>query len=656
MACITVKGLDARPLPEVCSRDLTTVEVMTTGSAGGTRRLIICSAYFPHGEGMPPSELFRLVDLCQREGLPLLMGCDANAHHTIWGNTDTNERGRKLLEYLVTTDLVLNRGNKPTFCVAGRSEVLGLTLCSRESVREVREWKVSDEPSLSDHRLITFRLSDLKVEVKKVTNPKRTDWDSCQRNLGRNLRDFPKRTVTSNRETPWWNPRLQNLNVRRAWNKARYTGRPSDWDLYRKTQKDYRDSVVEAKKKSWRDFYESVEGIPATARLFRFLSTNPETALEAVRMSDGIMASGERCLVQLLETNFPGFQKGVDRCWEVDVSPFGACANDWKLAAEIVRSSKVRWAIGSIQPFKSVGPDIVFPALLQRGLEQVIEPLTMVLGACLALGYTRQALRKAQVVFIPKTLEKLVDVYIRDCVLARYPLHAEQHAYRAGHSRIPALHSVIYKIEKQFQQGGFLVGTFLDFEEAFNNTPHEVVCAEAAKRGVPMNLVKWILGMLRRQVTTSLRTLSVEGWVRRGCPQGGVLSTFPWCLVADRLLEELNGKGFKTIGCTWRRCVGRPVHTSGCTEEPLGKPGASAGQGVLAILSGASAKIALCCCGLAAKDTVGGDSSIAGTRQGSYSKRGSGSNEDNAGGTNGRAAWHRTNPSCDSGGSGDHCV
>ncbi|XP_018303555.1 uncharacterized protein [Mycetomoellerius zeteki] len=280
-ACITVKGLDARLLPGVCSRDLTAVEVKTAGGAGGTRRLVICSAYFPHGEETPPKELVKLVDLCQKEGLLLVIGCDANAHHTIWESTDTNERGRKLLEYLVTTDLeVLNKGNEPTFCAAGRSEVLDLPLCSRGSVRKVREWKVSDEPSLSDHRLISFRLSGLQMKVKKIRNPKRTDWDSYQRDL----KDFPRkhgtagelelcvdylqralvgsyeancpaRTIINNRGTPWWNPRLQSLRVKaqRAWNKARNTGRPSDWDLYRKTQKEYRGSVVEAKKKSSRD-------------------------------------------------------------------------------------------------------------------------------------------------------------------------------------------------------------------------------------------------------------------------------------------------------------------------------------------------------------------------------------------------------------------
>lgn len=91
--------------------------------------------------------------------------------------------------------------------------------------------------------------------------------------------------------------------------------------------------------------------------------------------------------------------------------------------------------IRSFKPFKSAEPDGIFPALLQK--EQIIGPLTRTLRACLALGYTPKAWRLARVVFISKigrtcftsakdyksinlasfllkTLEKLVDVYLKE--------------------------------------------------------------------------------------------------------------------------------------------------------------------------------------------------------------------------------------------------
>lgn len=72
----------------------------------------------------------------------------------IWDSTDTNRREEELLEYLVSTDLEIpNRSNKPTFCTLVRREVLDLTICSRQIVDEVIAWRVSNELSLSDHRI-----------------------------------------------------------------------------------------------------------------------------------------------------------------------------------------------------------------------------------------------------------------------------------------------------------------------------------------------------------------------------------------------------------------------------------------------------------------------------------------------------------------------
>ena len=604
-ACIAIKGIDAEIIPVLCSRDVVSAELKIMDEEGREKRVVVCSAYFDGMGTLPPHPLEELVHYCQENRLPLVVGCDANAHHTIWGSTNTNRRGEELLEYLASTDLeILNKGSEPTFCTAVRREVLDLTICSRQIVEEVTNWRVSTEPSLSDHRQIIFRLDKVRPRVICVRNPKMTNWDSFRSDLGISLKDFPKRhgnaaeielcvehlqralvesyekncptrTVTNTKNTSWWNPKLQDLRkaTRRAWNRARNTGRQSDWDLFKRAQKDYRDSVIKAKRNSWEKFCETVKGLPETARLCRILARNPDAALEAIRLPNGRIVTGEQCLVHLLEENFPGFRReaGGHLLEEMPEHPVKVGNSDWKLAAIIVRPDRVKRAVNTFGPFKSAGPDQVFPALLQEGLEQIVGPLTRTLRACIALGYTPSAWKLAKVVFIPKagktgytsakdfrpicltsfilkTLEKLIDVYVREVVLEQQPLHSNQHAYRTGFSTDTALHSAISVIEEQLERKGYVVGTFLDIEGAFNNTPHEVVCREAALRGVPVKLVEWIRGMLGRRVTASLGTARITGWVGRGCPQGGVLSPLLWCLVADRLLRTLNDRGFYTLG------------------------------------------------------------------------------------------------------------
>lgn len=66
-------------------------------------------------------------------------------------------------------------------------------------------------------------------------------------------------------------------------------------------------------------------------------------------------------------------------------------------------------------------------------------------------------------------------------------------------------------IKEQLEKQGFVVGTFLDIEDTFNNTPHAVVCEKAARKDVLETIVKWIRGMLGWRVTTSSGMVRVSG-------------------------------------------------------------------------------------------------------------------------------------------------
>lgn len=82
----------------------------------------------------PPSAKYVAIsEYCKSNNIPLLSGIDANAHHFVWGSTNTNSRGISLFEFIMTSELmVANVGNKPTFQNKLRSEVLDVTLCSKQ--------------------------------------------------------------------------------------------------------------------------------------------------------------------------------------------------------------------------------------------------------------------------------------------------------------------------------------------------------------------------------------------------------------------------------------------------------------------------------------------------------------------------------------------
>jgi hypothetical protein len=51
-----------------------------------------------------------IVQHSAEEKKEIILGIDANAHHTLWRSTDINPRGESLMEYMVSTKVnILNK-------------------------------------------------------------------------------------------------------------------------------------------------------------------------------------------------------------------------------------------------------------------------------------------------------------------------------------------------------------------------------------------------------------------------------------------------------------------------------------------------------------------------------------------------------------------
>lgn len=141
----------------------------------------MASSYMAHDRPAPPEEVISLQESVG-EVNPLILGCDANARHTLWGSTETNERGESLFEFIISTKLsICNTGNTPTFIFPSTSdyegweEVLDITLVTEGDLK-VEGWRVSDDVSLSDHRWILFETNLQVDDPPPFRNPKRTNW------------------------------------------------------------------------------------------------------------------------------------------------------------------------------------------------------------------------------------------------------------------------------------------------------------------------------------------------------------------------------------------------------------------------------------------------------------------------------------------------
>ena len=146
----------------------------------------------------PSNTLCTLLQEANNQNVPVIIGADANSHHQIWGSTNTNSRGESLFDFIISNNLAIsNRGEEPTFITTNRREVLDITLVSESISNTIRDWKVLEECSHSDHRYITFNIDRSTVtNTEPFINRKRTNWEEFRSALAERL-DFNPPTITN---------------------------------------------------------------------------------------------------------------------------------------------------------------------------------------------------------------------------------------------------------------------------------------------------------------------------------------------------------------------------------------------------------------------------------------------------------------------------
>ena len=590
-------------LTEFTTADLVSV-LLSIDTTGGVRQVVFASAYFPGDDpDAPPGKVCQLIQHCKNKNIQYIIGCDANAHHTVWGSSNVNNRGKFLFDYLCANDVeILNNGCKPTFINSVREEVLDLTLSSRYISNYISNWRVSDEVSCSDHQHIFFQVDVESPLQTRNFNHRYTDWNQYKNFVAlesvsfvshiRSATDLEianntlsevlnsavslsttKRIQQGPRKVPWWTQSLEvkRKTVRKLYNKAK---KSRIWDEYRAALTEYNSEMRQSKRDSWRKYCESIENLPAAARLHKALSKNHSNGLGTLRTpSNTFTNNSEETLGLLLQTHFPGCCIGSI----AESQSVTSSQNSWVTNRVFSRSGvifdkqKVRWAVNSFKPFKSPGCDGIIPAMIQQSLETILDPLIDLFRASYCLSYIPKAWRKVRVVFIPKlgkpsetpksyrpisltstllkVMERLIELDIREAIGKSLPIHKNQYAYMTGKSTESALHELVSGIEKSFHYKETTLCAFLDVEGAFDNTSYESITKALIKRKVHDKSIAWINSMLRgRIITSSLGQSEVTVRAVKGCPQGGVLSPLLWSLVVDELLHILSNNGFKVIG------------------------------------------------------------------------------------------------------------
>ncbi|XP_046751341.1 uncharacterized protein LOC124414441 [Diprion similis] len=381
--------------------------------------------------------LKKVVSYCTDKGLYLVVGCDANSHHTIWVSSNTNKRGTALQEYLPSAELeILNNDHRRiTFSLAadGELEPTGTHRNPRAtdwpSYKEELDWRLQGPcSSLSSTSAVENEVTHLQSSIIQAFEI------AC-----------PAKLKVNRPKVPWWNGPLDKLrsSSRKLLIRALKTNTDTDWAAYKGTQEEYKKLNKRSKTKAWRGLCSKIEALPLVAKLRRVFSSGPPIRLDCLTLPDGSMTECQSDIrTHMLEVHFPGSGPVAQGPPRRD-GPTGRRPRGWKSAGEIVTIARIRWDIDTFDTFKSPGADGIFPALLQEGGEALVTRLNRIFRACLVLRKIPMNWREVKI-FIPKTgkssydhakswrpislisfllktLERLVERFIRDGALAVKP-------------------------------------------------------------------------------------------------------------------------------------------------------------------------------------------------------------------------------------------
>ena len=150
-------------------------------------------------------DLNSVVDYCNQEGFPLVIGCDSNSHSVAWGGKDCNRRGIEFEEFLACKGLSWAKiGNAPTYTRCNASSLIDLTVVNNKAYSLVYDWKHWSTTSLSDHVRLEFKLDLLRPLPRSFRDTKKCNWNTYREVLKFLLLEHPFRY------TP--NPSLAQLN------------------------------------------------------------------------------------------------------------------------------------------------------------------------------------------------------------------------------------------------------------------------------------------------------------------------------------------------------------------------------------------------------------------------------------------------------------
>ncbi|XP_058978632.1 uncharacterized protein LOC109613882 [Musca domestica] len=463
------------------------------------KTLFLVSLYLPFEHPDPPGQVVEeLASVLGGKG-GLIIGCDANAHHSQWGSSNTNARVASASDVDDSVKLLTK------ILIGSYERACPLTFPGK---RHQPVWWSKD--------LAQLRKTSRRLYNKANKTKLGTDWEAYKLAFNKYNSEIKK---AKRRSWVCFTESIDDVNAASRFRRV-LSKDPKSIGSIKRTDGSWTDSGLETL-----NLLASTHFPNCSDAVFDRLATrsSQHSGTEDVNLTNSIV-------------NTPKI------LWAINsFKPFKSPGPDGIIPAMLQHAS------AEIIPVL----EVIFKAclrlshipLLWREVTVTYIPKAGKPSHVLPKDYRPISLSS----FLLKTLERLIDIEIRS-LIPLTSLSTAQHAYMKGKSVESAQHDVVGYIEKNLNSSCFTLAAFLDIEGAFNNVTLEAIHSSLERLSVPPLLVDWIDVMLSsRIVNSSIGECSVRKTVTRGTPQGGVLSPLLWLLVINNILLDLEHSGTKVV-------------------------------------------------------------------------------------------------------------
>ena len=422
---------------------------VTCKLSSNTSHYLLSSTYAPPSDKSALTSTKNMFEKIKNSELDSLLLCgDFNAHSDMWSSkSKTDSKGEELEILLLQKNLsvINNPESEPTFDSGRGRSWIDLTIGGQKLVDCISNWRVSEEETLSFHKMILF---DLSANFNSQTNKLRynftdTNWDlfnsvltsslidngviqpnglictisnkdqlddvsslvtslftSTIKSVVKSTTNYKNRTLVS-----WWSSDISNLRkeLNKIRKKSQSTRDPIDFENYRRKRNEFKHAIRDSKTSSFQKYCSSAEN--PWALIKKLTSSYKSPSIPSLKKSDGTFTTNDKEICDLfLGKWFPDDDPTDDSPEHLAIREevLFYLANNSNCDPPPEISYHELSIIHKISPLKASGHDLIKAVVLQNLSPTNLYVIKSIFDLCLKFGHFPSAWKEGEGSILPK--------------------------------------------------------------------------------------------------------------------------------------------------------------------------------------------------------------------------------------------------------------